>query len=62
MERSMLAADAERVVAKGEMTEEEKQVARQEAATQAATGDEAVEECKEVDAWVCKVWVIFFDS
>ena len=31
MERSMLAADAERVVVKGEMTEEEKEVAKREA-------------------------------
>ncbi|CAK9095756.1 unnamed protein product, partial [Durusdinium trenchii] len=49
MERSMLASDAERVVAKGEMTEEEKQVARQEAAAQAANEEEVIEECKEVD-------------
>lgn len=50
MERSMLAADAERVVAKGEMSEEEKETARREAQAQAANPDEEiVEECKEVD-------------
>jgi len=50
MERSMLAADAERVVVKGEMTEEEKEVAKREAQAHAAHPDEEIiEECKEVD-------------
>ena len=44
MERSMLAADAEKVVAKGEMTEEEKEVARREAQAHAAHPDEEVVE------------------
>jgi len=47
MERSMLAAEAERVVVKGEMTEEERQTASREA--QAANPEEMIEECKEVD-------------
>ncbi|CAJ1393237.1 unnamed protein product [Effrenium voratum] len=48
MERAALAADAQKVVAKGEMTEEEKQKAVEEAA-QAQPGEEIIEECKEVD-------------
>ena len=47
MERSMLAADAEKVVAKGEMTEEEQEHAKKDAA--AHPEEEHVEECKEVD-------------
>ncbi|CAJ1420054.1 unnamed protein product [Effrenium voratum] len=48
MERAALAADAQKVVATGEMTEEEKQKALEEAA-QAQPGEEIIEECKEVD-------------
>ena len=44
MERSMLAADAEKVVAKGEMSDEEKEVARREAQAHAAHPDEEVVE------------------
>eukprot|EP00439_Symbiodinium_sp_Y106_P040295 s1694_g4.t3 len=50
LERSALAADAEKVVAKGEMTEEEKERAREEAVeAQANPDEEIIEECKEVD-------------
>ncbi|CAE7843321.1 unnamed protein product [Symbiodinium microadriaticum] len=47
LERSALAADAEKVVAKGDMSEEEQQKAREEAL--AHPDEEIIEECKEVD-------------
>jgi len=50
LERMALAADAEKVVAKGEMSEEEKKKAAEEAAeAEAHPEEEIIEECKEVD-------------
>ena len=53
MERSMLAAEAERVVAKGEMTDEEKEQARRDAQAQAANPDEELVEDRGKPQKVC---------